>query len=337
MSASLATVTIGERRWVGARSVPVASVTLSWGVSEIGLFSAVLASRDWNRLPWSTPLGLWVYVEHETLSPWGGVIEDATVDLFKGSIELSAGSFATLMRKKRTSRSYRTQAAPAGSLWLRAMTDVQTDHDLDIDDAQADEGGNLFAVEWRGDDLFQFTDSLASSSNHEYDVTVDSDRQIAAEFREQVGRDMRGSVLLIEGRDVIDGTIALSSYDLVNDQLAVSADSDWERTDHVVVTDADSIDTYGRQQGIAAYDYATRRASLLPRAQEALVTLAQPAIPATLRVPATNGQLARFVQGDTIRVWSASANGMYDMRVISRALDADEGVVTIAGDCTVSD
>ena len=334
MASGLSTLTIGARRWGNAQSVTVASVSASWGVSTIGRLSAVLTARQAGRLGFASLLGLWVLWEHETLGPWGGVVEDVTFDLDRGTVEMGAASFATLLRKRRTSRSFRTQSAPAGSLWLRAMTDVQTDQDLDIDSAAADEDGTLFTVEWRGDDLFQLTDSLATASQHEYDVAVDADRRIAAEFRAQVGADRRGSVLLIEGRDVLGGQIAPTSYDLVNDLLAVSADGDWAAVEHAVVLDGDSLEAYGRHQGVAAYDYTTRRATLVPRAEEDLVTLSVPAIPASLRVAASNRQLTAFTHGDTVRLWSASANAMYDFRVLSRAVDADEGVVTLAGDCT---
>jgi hypothetical protein len=282
---------------------------------------------------YDTFLGRWVLWQHPALGSWGGVIEDVSIDLFRGTVELGAASFATNLRKKRTSRTFRVASAPAGSLWLRAMTDVQTDQDLDIDDISADEGGALLTWEWRGDDLFQTTDALATASNHEYDVYVDDERRIVAEFRERIGQDRRGSALLIEGREVLDGTIAATSYDLVNDLLALSGDEDWARRDHAVVTDPDSIDAYGRQQGVAAYDFATRRASLFPRAKEDLVTLATPAVPATVRVTASSPELARFRHGDTVRLWSASANRRYDFRVLNRALAADEGVVTLAGDC----
>lgn len=334
MSSALSTLTIGTRRWGTPQRVSVASVSASWGVSTIGRLSAVLSAAQAGRLGFSTLLGLWVAWEHETLGAWGGVVEDVAFDLDAGTVELSAGSFATLLRKRRTSRSFRTQSAPAGSLWLRAMTDVQTDQDLDIDEAQADEDGNLFTVEWRGDDLFQFTDSLATGSNHEYDVGLDANRRIVAEFRARVGRDQRGRVLLIEGRDVLGGQIAPTSYDLVNDLLAVSADGDWAAVEHAVVLDGDSLETYGRHQGVAAYDYTTRRATLVPRAEEDLVTLSVPAIPASVRVSASNRQLAAFTHGDTVRLWSATANAIYDFRVLSRAIAADEGVVTLAGDLT---
>lgn len=336
-TSALSTITLAYRGWGDARQIGVASVAASWGVSEIGRFSAVMAARQARLLGVPSLLGLWVLWEHATLGRWGGVIEDVNVDLFRGTVELAGASFATNLRKKRTSRNQRISSAPAGSLWLRAVADVQNDQDLDIDEANADEGGSLLTWEWRGDDLFQVTDALASAANHEYDVYLDDDLRVVAEFRERVGSDKTGSVLLIEGRDVLDGTIALSTYDLVNDILAVSGDDEWAAADHIIVTDPDSIDTYGRQQGTAAYDYATRRASLLPRAQEALVTLAEPAIPATVRVAATNPQLSLFGVGDTVSLWSATANQRYDFRVLSRAIAADEGVVTLSGDCAVAE
>jgi len=336
-TSALSTITLAYRGWGDAKSIGVASVSASWGVSEIGRFSGILTANQARMLGFSSLLGLWVLWEHPTLGRWGGVIEDLNVDLFRGTVELAGASFATNLRKKRTSRNQRVSSAPAGSLWLRAVSDVQNDQDLDIDEANADEGGNLLTWEWRGDDLFQVTDALARTANHEYDVYLDDNLRVIAEFRERVGEDKTGSVLLIEGRDVLDGTIAESTYDLINDILAVSGDDEWAAADHAVVTDPDSIDLYGRQQGTSAYDYATRRASLIPRAQEELVTLAEPARPATVRVAATNPQLSLFNIGDTVELWSATANQRYDFRVLSRAIAADEGVVTLSGDCAVAE
>ena len=334
---SISSVEVGTRRWSASQNLSVSSLQLSWEVSVAGQFSFILPSAQAALLGHSSLLGLWVYFEHETLGSGGGVITDITADFTAGTLEVAGESFGSLLRKKRTSRSFRTQAAPAGSLWLRAVSDVQIDGDLEIDEAYADEGGSLFSIEWRGDDLFDLTERLSQMSNHEWDVTIDSERRIYAEFREEIGRDQRGSVILLDGRDVVEGTIAGSSFALVNDILAVAGDTRWADADHAVVRDPDSIELYGASQATTTYDYVTRRASLYTRAKEDLELYSQPIYAASVKLSASNPQLDNIRQGDTVWLVSSDSNHIFDFRVMARAYASDDDSVTLAGNCTVSE
>ena len=167
----------------------------------------------------------------------------------------------------------------------------------------------------------------------EFDATL-SDWTVGFEFRRQVGRDQRGKVLLVEGRHIIDGRITPSRAGVVNDRLAVSADSDWQDAPAAYATDPDSIVAYGRRQDTVRYAGYSTGPALYSRAKADLARIAEPITPASIRVADTEPQLLDVRQGDTIRVWSASANRLYDFRVVTRGVDAEQGVCTLAGDAT---
>lgn len=334
---SLTLLTIAERGWGDKRAIVAGDVSASWSVSRPGKLSAILDARRAWLLDVDDYVGKWVRWDHPTCGAWGGVVQDAQCDLQRGTVELSCDSFHDLLAKRRTPATYRQASAPAGSLVLRAITDAGVDDPVPLDSAVADEDGPLFQFQWRGQELLSIVSGMASTAAMDYDVTLDDDTDaIALEFRRRVGRDQTGSVLLVEGYHVIDGTITRSRANLVNDRLAVSADQNYQDAAITVVVDGDSIAAYGRRQDTARYPNVGDAWALATRARADLQTLASPQNPVSIRVPDNEKQLTDVRTGDTIRLWSASANATYAFRVMNRAVMAAQGIVTLSGDAEVA-
>ena len=331
---ALATLTVAEPGWGDLREVRVASVSAAWAVSRVTRLSAFVDARDAWLLGITDWLGLWVRWDHPTMGTWGGVVQDAAYDLGRGTLELGCASFLTLLSKRRTAKEYVQASAPAGALVLRALTDADNEAPLGFDSLSADEDGPLFQVSWRGEDLLRLTQRLASTADAEFDATVDDDGAVAFAFRHRVGQDRRGDVALIEGYQIVDGSLTPSIANLVNDRLAVSADVDWQDAAAAIATDPDSILTYGRRQDTVRYQGYSTGPALYGRAKADLVLASLPVAPASIRVPDTEPQLLDVRQGDTIRVVSASSNALWDFRVVGRSVYAETGVATLVGDAT---
>lgn len=330
---ALTYLTIAERRWGDKREVRAGDISANWSVSRPGRLSAILDAKQAWLLDVTDYLGKWVRWDHPTMGTWGGIVQDVVYDFQRGTVELSCDSFHDLFAKRRTPATYRQDSAPAGSIVLRAITDTNAEDAIGIDSAAADGDGPLFQIQWRGQELGSVIQSVASMAGMEYDVTVDDDTwSVDFEFRHRVGRDQTGSVLLVEGYQIVDGQATRSRANLVNDRLAASPESDWAKAKKTVVVNAASVDAYGRRQDTERYAGLTSVPALQSRARTDLLRLGQPAIPLSIRVPDTERQLLDVRNGDTIRLWSASANATYSFRVMNRAVVAAQGIVTLTGD-----
>lgn len=328
----LSTIQVCDPGWGNPRALSVAHTSASWGVNTVGVLSAMAPCRQINLSGIDELKGKWIRWDHQTMGPWVGVCTSDPADLGAGTVELSCLSIVSLLKKRITGFRADPIPAPAGSHVYRLFADGNWDRDIPFEIA-ADEDGPPLVMEWRGDEVFDVMDNLASSAGYEYNVTVsDSDHgRMTLAFRKNVGRDMRGSVLLHEGRDTIDGRVEPDITDLVNNILAVSSDDQWSAVDRTVVRDTDSVDTYGELQERREYDYAVRSSSLRTRAQQDLATSAQPVIAVTLRLRDRHPRLADIRDGDTIRFGCASKNRYYEFRVTSRSVDVNDGTALLGG------
>ena len=335
-ASSLSLLIIADRGWANQRELRTSSVSANWQVSSAGRLSATIATRDAWLQGIDDYLDKWVLWVHPLMGAWGGRVEDVAVSFSRGTLEISCSSFAAAMKKRRTAKRYGQASGPPGSLVLRAMTDLSV-RDLPFTTRKADTSGNPVSVQWRGDDLYSLVSRLANHGDMQFDVTVDPDTlTIDFEFRAQTGSDKSGSVCLIEGYQIADGSIVTSSARRVNDILAVSGEQPWDSATSAAVLDGPSIRDHGRYQETRTYYGFSSPSALANRARVELQTLKNSQIPMSLRLSDRDPQLADFIQGDTIRVVSHSMNAEYLLSVTGRAVNASTGVVTIVGDAEVS-
>lgn len=330
-------VTIAEPGWRNPVWLPVAGPSASWALSTIGLFSCHAAARRVHALGMGDLKGAWLRWDHPTMGVWGGVIKRTPTETAAGTMELSADSFHVNLKGVRTPITLQTATGAPGSLALRLVRDSPTDRRLWYDDVQADSGGRALRLDLRGDDLYDTISSLAEQNGHEWDVTVDSDGAISWQFRRHCGEDKTGSVLLAEGLNVVGGSIAPTIDELVNDILAVAEGDDWVTAPKTRVQDPDSVLAYGRAAVTRQYAGSPGLASLVSRARADFDLDAEPAVAVAVTVPENDPILRDVRQGDTVRLWSARQNARYRFRVVSRSVDAGEGVAKLGGDATVEE
>lgn len=330
-----AAVILADPGWRNQVGVPAASIAASWRVSGEGRLSFHIPANVAHRFGFDDLNGRWVRWEHPLMGLWGGVVLVKNIDIGR-SVECSCASLVRHLSGRRLPRKSTPATGSPGTLFLRAINAVaNNDAAIPFDDVQADEDGLALTSDWRGNDLGREVENLARQGDCEYDATLQEDNRMTLEFRRQIGRDQRGRVLLAEGYQIADGQIRESIEDMANDVLGVAADRDWDKSAGGIVLNPDSIDTYGRRQVTIRYVGVTQRAGFEPLARRDLKTLSAPAIPLSVTMPDTEPQLRDILQGDTIRLWSASANRRYDFRVRSRAVDTVGGTATLTGDATV--
>lgn len=325
-----ATIIVADPDWRNARDVPVGDLAVGWRVNGPARLSVRLPAADAHLLGWTALLGRWVWVPLGWLGCWGGVIEDTPGDLTNHTVELAAVSMATLLSQRVTPRTYQQYSGSAGSLILRLITDTARERPLWLDRVVADEDGPAVSREWRGDNLGQAVGSLASGAGGAWDVTVDQDRQI--EFAYQIApADRRARIALIEGYNVVAGSIRPSISRIVNDILAIANDRDWQRAGGARVEHASSIRSYDRRQATRRYAGHTRRSSLETVARAELDQLALPTGAVSLEIPASDPVLQELREWQTVQLWSGTLNRRYDLTVEARAYEPARGVVTVVG------
>lgn len=322
---------IARPRWQNPVYVPVSQPSASWAVSDIGVFSAHLPAARAHALGFDNLKDLWIRWDHPTMGIWAGVIKRNPTEINSGVMELSADSFHVRMKGVRTPTSLQVLSGSPGQLALRLLTMSATDKRLWFDDIAASASGPALRLELRGDDLYSAIESLANENDHEFDITINDDGTIDWAFKRRIGRDKRGSVLLVEGVNVLGGQIAPTTDGLVNDILAVSDEQDWTFAKKRVVANPDSIDQYERIAVTRRYTGSPGGSSLVTRANQDLAIESYEAVPVSITMQAQNPLLSAIRQGDTVRFWSSSQNRRYWFRVMSRSFDGS--LAKLAGDC----
>lgn len=325
----VSTLTIARPGWVDKRELRVASVAANWRVNGVASLVARLPARDAWLLGVENYLDRWVRLDHPTMGTWGGICKQTRV-VTGETLELSCRSFVRLLGKKRTVRVDRPRSGTPGELAWRALQTAPGERPL-FDKYEIDGGGEILSVTWQADDRGQVIDRLASASGFQYDVRLDDDWSRVFCFGRRIGSDKTGDVLFAEGYQIGRVDITTDTDDLENNILAVSADDDWETTPWAIEQNGASVQQYGVAEGTRRY-YGLRNATALrSRARAELALTALPSTKITIRVRDTEPLLREIRHGDTIRVWSATANAQYVVRIEQRSVNVDRGEVTLSG------
>lgn len=310
----------------GQQPVPAGEIVCSWAVSEAGSLSARVPFDAFTRAGIADPLGWWVYYEHTTAGTWGGVVTDLSYDLLDGTVEVAATDFAALTMARRTARNYQTVTAPAGSLALRAIADVNRGDPSFLASWEADETGDMVRIDWRGDELYTVLRRLADASGQEW--TIDADRNFR--WRVRVGT-LRNDVQLTHPFTIVGGTVERSLEPVVNDLLAVAGNRSYRNAASRAYENTTSIQQFGRREGTRIYPNLRSILSLDARAQRDVTALGTPPLVATLEVADLGGIWASIREGDIVWVLLPFAGVQKRMRVLARALDVERGVMELAG------
>jgi hypothetical protein len=309
----------------------------SWPVNDTGTANVECRTRDLKDaglLPARDNLaGKW-FAWDGPPGRWAGVVA-AVRSHGTGTTEVVARSFDALLQARRTPKVADTGMANVGAVLRRNVEDRHRASDpLRLEIATDGHGPAVPAIQ-RANDLHDLLAGLARSSGWEW--RVDHDAR-TLEFRERVGRDRSGSVVLTEGAAVRGFDLAFDLEALRNELLAVPADEPFARTRTVAVRDDHSVNRHGLRQASEVFPGLVTRAGLRAVADARLGQLVGQGDTLGLTLgndggvngpaegPGSALLWSAFREGDSVLAVLPSANARVRARVMVRAydLEADE-------------
>ena len=328
----MSTIVISDPGGANERDVMVGNLAMGWAVNRVSRLSCHLRAREVHQLGFDVIKGRWVWA-NGPCGPWGGYVQDDPVDVGSGIMELSCADMGGTLDFAITPRTYRQYSASPGALIGRAIRDSGQDEPLLIDRTRIDEDGRPVTVEWRGDNTGKVVRSLATNGNGWLTVTVDTDRITTLTYTIDPV-DKRDEIMLVEGREVVDGSIRPSIANVVNDLLGVANDRDWQRATAARAIDAASVRDIGRRRATQTYPGHTRASSIEPAAKRDVERLARPSGPVSLQIIDRTPLLWELRVGQLVSLWASSNNRIFDLSITGIAHDAVTRVATVVGTVT---
>lgn len=326
---ALSDVLIGDRGGGNPVRLSLAELSVGWAVNEIGLLSGIAPTADLFATGLRDIRGKRLTYEHPTAGRWEGRI--TTPAWGPRTVEVVAESMASYLRRRRTARTARPDAAPAGALFARLMADLATDDPLPLGPAGTDGDGDPITVEWRAEDAWDVTRRLVEDGGMEF--RVNDDRE--PEFRVRVGRDVSDAVLLADGA----GGAVVGEYAWVedlwtveNDLLGIGGDDLFAAAAATAVEDGVAIRALGRFQGSRAYPDLGSGDAIEARLRQELARRKDGTSTVRLTTVDAGGVWAGFREGDSVRVSLGGASALLRARVMIRTLDLARGTMEIAAD-----
>jgi hypothetical protein len=332
-----ATVIVARPGWFEQRRIQVTPPSMSWRTDGPGSFDTMVRGRDLHTAGYmlqgvADPLkGLWLWYDHPTAGPWGGVITRTDVD---GSfVRITAEQFNVLLRKRRVPGSYTAVAVSPGSLALSFLTDAERNGDsFMLTGWTAEETGDVIDYEPRGGDLGDDVIPALANFGYQWRVRAWSMDERLFEFRQRLGEDKRGSVLLSEGRHLVRFNQTGDLWTVVNSLEGVPGDQDYRDSRGYQLDDEPSMRALGRRyEATIAYTGAVTRSTIIPQVKRDLERLRYPAEIAQADIADADLCWLRFREGDVVSVASETANYRGPMTVDIRTLDTRAGTLSIAG------
>lgn len=328
-SSGLSTIVMADPFWRNRRHVQVGELGIGSRVNGTARLSCRMRAPDAHLLGFDDLLGRWLWVA-TPVGYFAYMVEDTPSRIVDQTIELSCVDMGAFLDFAITPRTYRQSSGTAGALIARAIDDSGSDEHLPYDTITCDEDGPPVTIEWRGDITGRVVQSLATNAGGMWTTTTDANRKLTFTYLAKP-INKRGSIILVEGHNVIDGSVKPSLSGRVNDLLGIGNDRDWQRASGSRVIDGDAVIRYGRRRGVKRYVGHTRRSSLEAVARADLDELARPAGPVSLEMSDHNPTAWDIREGYVCRLWSATQNRRYELTVTGRAWDATRGIVTIVG------
>jgi hypothetical protein len=334
MGKPLSRILLYKRGWRYERPLEVAGLRAAWAINAPARMSVLLPVRGQvlTGVDW---LGRWVWWEHPTMGFFSGYVEDVPIDTGRGVLELGIVDHVNILSKRRTIRRYRPAMGPPGAIIARALSDVTLDAGMSFGVFTSERGPQV-KYEFRAGSVMDVFDAMVSASGQEWSSTVFEDRSMAIYWRAQVGRDETDTITFTEGVDIISARIDQTIVNTVNDLLAIADDDQYTRSAGARIQSRGSIGRFGQMQETRRYTGLTNPSPLGPRAAADIKRLSIPTTTITIRIAHLQPKLSSIRDGTVFRFVSASANAVYQARVLAREIDLDNGVVTLTCDA-VSD
>lgn len=330
---------IARPGYFNQRIVPISPPQMSWRTNGPGSFDCEVETRDLTAAGIQVTgtsenlKGRWVWWEHPTAGPWGGVITRTDVDTWY--TRFTAEQFNVLLRKRRMSSTFGQMSASPGSLALLFLTAAERNGDsFGLTSWAAEETGPAVDIEPRGGDLCDDVMRTLTRFGYQWRVKADSMSERAFQFYRRLGQDKSRTVLLSEGMDIPHGGFRVSSdlWTVANSIHGVSGQSDWRKSNGYQADSDASIRALGRRfDEVISYNGATSRSTLVPLVQADLAENAYPKDIAEVDVLDQNYTWETFREGDTVALSVASANIYAPFEIDIRSLNMSTGIMTVAG------
>lgn len=330
-------VIMARPNWTDRKVIPIAPPSCSWRTDGPGSFDTEVRTRDLTRAGWSVTSisnalkGRWLWWEHPTAGPWGGVITRTEVGQWYTRI--TAEQFTVLMRKRAAAQNVRAVGSAPGSLALYYLTSAARSGDsFLLTGWTAQEGGDAVDLEPRGTDLCDDIFPQLAGFGYQWRVRAWSMDERLFEFRQRVGIDKRATVLLSEGRHISSIRVTGDLWTVANSITGVSGEKAWDQSYGYQQDHDGSIRALGRRyEETVAYTGVVTRSTIAPLVKRDLAVRKYPQEIAEIEVVDADLCWLDFREGDVIRVMSAQANADYAVDVDIRTLDESRHTMTIAG------
>jgi hypothetical protein len=310
-------VLLWRRGFYDPVTVPVLDVNASWDLTGRGSLSALMTRSTYADLPFETILGLWVTWD-TPVGLWGGQVMRVPYHLGSRYVELSCSDFRSLLDERRVGTADFAGMTP-GSIVRRALSEVNNEDPLLIDDFVIDVQGEPIAYQFRDDMLANVISTIADQTGNEWRIAVQSDLRLRLEFQQQLGENKADRIRLVEGLQIVDGDYTPSKDGVINDYLGIAGDEDHANATRHVEEHRPSIQRYGRMQGVKEFPGLVFPSVLVPVMRAELAKTREPSGALNLTVIDTSPYVDDFIEGDSIRVMLTSSNEERLMRVLTRS------------------
>jgi len=328
---------IARPGWVDQRTIQISPPSCAWRTDGPGSFDCTVRTRDLTTAGMgitqiSTAVkGRWLWWEHPTAGAWGGVI--TRTEIGPWYTRITAEQFNVLMRKRQTAQNVKAVGIAPGSLALYYLTSAARSGDsFLLTGWTAQEGGDAVDLEPRGGDLCDDIIPDLARYGYQWRVRAWTMAERLFEFRERLGVDKRGTVLLSEGRHIVGIRVTGDLWTVANSIIGISGDRVWDQSYGYQQDDDASIRALGRRyEETIAYTGVITRSTIAPLVKRDLAVRRYPQEITEIDLVDADMCFLDFREGDTVRILSAQANSDYAMDVDIRSLDAGRNILTIAG------
>jgi hypothetical protein len=331
------TAIVSRPGWFDQRMVEIAPPSCSWRTDGPGSFDTTIETRaltaaGYDLTALSDPLkGKWLWWDHPTAGPWGGVI--TRTEPGQWMTRIVAEQFNVLLRHRRTATAEAATGIAPGSLALYYLTGAERNGDsFLLTGMTAEEGGQAVDLEPRGGDLCDDIMPMLAGYGYQWRVRAWSMDERLFEFRTRLGTDKRGTVLLSEGRHVTGARTTGDLWTVANSIVGVSGEQDWRDAAGYQLDDDASIRTLGRRyETTIAYTGVATRSTIAPLVKRDLALRRYPQEIGEVQVVDEELIWSEIREGDTVSILSQHLNYHGPMEVDIRSLDARSNVLTLAG------
>jgi hypothetical protein len=336
-AAAPGTIIIARPGWFDQRMVEIAPPSCSWRTDGPGSFDTnietrVLTTAGYDKTALVNPLkGKWLWWDHPTAGPWGGVI--TRTEPGQWTTRIVAEQFNVLLRHRRTATAERATGIAPGSLALYYLTGAERNGDsFLLTGMTAEEGGEAIDIEPRGGDLCDDIMPMLADYGYQWRVKASTMDERLFEFRSRLGTDKRGTVLLSEGRHITSARATGDLWTVANSIVGVSGEDDWRDANGYQLDDDGSIRRLGRRyEATVAYTGVATRSTIAPLVKRDLALRRYPQEIAEIQVVDEELCWSDVEEGDTISILSQHLNYHGPMEVDIRSLDSRSNVMTLAG------